>query len=77
MCTWLLKAVFITQKVMDRCATDSKRHGCHRILYSTKLSITINGENKIFQDKTKFEQICNRYIYKSRPTECATVVTPI
>jgi hypothetical protein len=27
-----------------------------RILYSAKLSITIDGENKIFHDKTKFTQ---------------------
>jgi hypothetical protein len=27
-----------------------------RLLYPAKLSITINGENKIFHDKTKFTQ---------------------
>ena len=32
-------------------------HGCKpRILYPAKLSFTINGENKIFQDKNKFKQ---------------------
>jgi hypothetical protein len=30
---------------------------CHpRLLYRAKLSINIDGENKIFQDKTKFKQ---------------------
>jgi hypothetical protein len=28
-----------------------------RLLYSAKLSITIHGENMIFQDKVKFKQI--------------------
>ena len=27
-----------------------------RLLYSTKLSITIDGETKVFHDKTKFTQ---------------------
>ena len=27
-----------------------------RLLYSAKLLFTINGENKIFQDKNKFKQ---------------------
>ena len=32
-------------------------HGCKpRLLYPTKLSFTINGENKVFQDKNKFKQ---------------------
>jgi hypothetical protein len=32
-----------------------REHKCqHRLLYPTKLSITIDRENKIFQDKTKF-----------------------
>ena len=31
-------------------------HKCqHRLLYSAKLLITIDGENKIFQDKSKFK----------------------
>jgi hypothetical protein len=34
-----------------------RKHKCQpRLLYSAKLSITIDGENKIFQDKTKFTQ---------------------
>ena len=33
-----------------------REHGCQpRLLYPAKLSITINGENKIFQDKTRFK----------------------
>ena len=32
-------------------------HGCKpRLLYPAKLSFTINGENKTFQDKNKFKQ---------------------
>jgi hypothetical protein len=32
-------------------------HKCQpRLLYSAKLSITIDGENKVFHDKTKFTQ---------------------
>ena len=32
-------------------------HGCKpRLLYPAKLSFTINGENKVFQDKNKFKQ---------------------
>ena len=32
-------------------------HGCKpRLLYPVKLLFTINGENKIFQDKNKFKQ---------------------
>jgi hypothetical protein len=34
-----------------------REHKCQpRLLYSAKLSITIDGENKIFHDKTKFTQ---------------------
>jgi hypothetical protein len=34
-----------------------KEHKCQpRILYSAKLSITVDGETKIFNDKTKFTQ---------------------
>jgi hypothetical protein len=34
-----------------------REHKCQpRLLYPTKLSITIDGETKIFQDKTKFKQ---------------------
>ena len=39
----------VLQKIRD--------HGCKpRLLYPAKLSFTINGENKIFQDKNKFKQ---------------------
>ena len=32
-------------------------HGCSpRLLYTAKLSFTIDGEHKIFQDKNKFKQ---------------------
>ena len=34
-----------------------KDYGCKpRLLYPAKLSFTINGENKIFQDKNTFKQ---------------------
>jgi hypothetical protein len=34
-----------------------REHKCQpRLLYPTKLSITIDGENKMFHDKTKFTQ---------------------
>ncbi|MBV2133994.1 hypothetical protein KRX52_14530, partial [Pseudomonas sp. MAP12] len=34
-----------------------REHGCQpRLLYPAKLSITIDGENKIFHDKTRFKQ---------------------
>jgi hypothetical protein len=34
-----------------------REHKCQpRLLYPTKLSITIDGENKVFYDKTKFTQ---------------------
>jgi hypothetical protein len=34
-----------------------RKHKCQaRLLYPEKLSITIDGENKIFHDKTKFTQ---------------------
>ena len=34
-----------------------REHGCQpRLLYPVKLSITINGEDKIFHDKTRFKQ---------------------
>ena len=34
-----------------------REHKCQpRLLYPAKLSINIDGENKIFQDKTKFKQ---------------------
>ena len=34
-----------------------REHKCHpKLLYPAKLSITIDGETKIFHDKTKFTQ---------------------
>jgi hypothetical protein len=34
-----------------------REHKCQpRLLYPPKLLITIDGENKVFQDKTKFTQ---------------------
>jgi hypothetical protein len=34
-----------------------REHKCQdRLLYPAKLSITINGETKLFHDKTKFTQ---------------------
>jgi hypothetical protein len=34
-----------------------REHKCQpRLLYRAKLSITIDGENKVFHDKTKFTQ---------------------
>jgi hypothetical protein len=34
-----------------------REHRCQpRLLYPTKVSITIDGETKVFQDKTKFTQ---------------------
>jgi hypothetical protein len=37
-----------------------REHKCQRrLLYPAKLSITINGETKIFHDKTKFTQYCS------------------
>jgi hypothetical protein len=34
-----------------------REHKCHpRLLYPVKLSITIDGETKVFHDKTKFMQ---------------------
>ena len=41
--------VDVLQKLRD--------HGCKpRLLYPAKLAFTINGENKIFQDKNRFKQ---------------------
>jgi hypothetical protein len=34
-----------------------REHKCHlRLLYPAKLTITIDGETKVFHDKTKFTQ---------------------
>ena len=44
-----------------------RKHKCQaRLLYPEKLSITIDGENKIFHDKTKFTQYT---FHKSSPTK--------
>jgi hypothetical protein len=43
-----------------------REHKCqHRLLYPAKLSINIDGETKISQDKTKFKL----YIYQSSTVE--------
>jgi hypothetical protein len=39
-----------------------RENKCHpRLLYPAKLSITIDGETKLFHDKTKFTQYLYRY----------------
>jgi hypothetical protein len=44
-----------SQKIMDRCHTDPKRTQMQTILlYSAKLSVTMDEEPKIFHDKNKF-----------------------
>jgi hypothetical protein len=41
---------------LDRCYT-LREHKCQpRLLYPAKLSITIDGETKVFHDKAKFTQ---------------------
>jgi hypothetical protein len=48
------------RKVWSEVTKTLSEHKCQpRILYPTKLSINIDGENKIFQDKTKFKH----YLY--------------
>jgi hypothetical protein len=43
--------------VLGRCHTDPKTKQCQpRLLYLAKLSITIDGETKIFHDKMKLTQ---------------------
>jgi hypothetical protein len=55
--TRLLTRDYESQKYLDRCYTDLIEQKCQpRLLYPAKLSITIDGENKIFHDKTKFIQ---------------------
>ena len=40
-----------------------REHKCqHRLLYPAKLSITIDGETKIFHDKNKFTQYLSTYL---------------
>jgi hypothetical protein len=42
-----------------------REHKCHpRLLYPEKLSINIEGETKIFHDKTKFTQFTQIQPYK-------------
>jgi hypothetical protein len=46
-----------SQKILGRCHTDLREHKCQsKLLYPAKLSINIDGETKIFHDKTKFTQ---------------------
>ena len=46
-----------SQKGLDRYPATSKKHRYQpRLLYSAELSITINGENKKLQDKSKSKQ---------------------
>jgi hypothetical protein len=46
-----------SQKILDRCYTDAKRTQMPaQATIPTKLSITIDGETKVFHDKTKFRQ---------------------
>jgi hypothetical protein len=41
---------------LDRCHTDPKRTQIpSRLLYPTKLSVTIKGKTKLFHDKTNFK----------------------
>ena len=49
-------------------------HGCQsRLLYPAKLSITIEGENKIFHDKTRFKK---KFIHKSSPIKSSRSKIP-
>jgi hypothetical protein len=44
-----------SQKILDRCHKEPKRTNARAgLLYTAKLSITIDGETKVFHDKTKF-----------------------
>ena len=46
-----------SQKVVERCATHTKRsHVKVRLLYIVKISITIDEENKTVNDKSRFKQ---------------------
>jgi hypothetical protein len=39
-----------------------REHNCQpRVLYPENLSITIDGENKVFQEKNKFTQYLSTY----------------
>jgi hypothetical protein len=51
-----------------------REHKCHpRLLYPAKLSITIDGETKVFHDKTKFTQIS---LHESSPSKNNEEKTP-
>ena len=55
--TRLLTRDYESQKVLDRCYTDPKRtQMAAQATIPAKLSITIDGETKVFHDKTKFTQ---------------------
>jgi hypothetical protein len=55
------------QKILDRCYTDTKRTQCQpRLLNPAKLSITIDGESKVFHDK---KQIHILTFHKSSPSK--------
>ena len=47
-----------------------REHKCQpRLLYPAKLSITIDGENRVFHDKTKFTQYLSMNPVLQRVTE--------
>jgi hypothetical protein len=51
---------------LDRCHKTVKEQKCQpRLLFTAKLSITIEGETKMFHDKTKFKQ----YLPTNTPLE--------
>ena len=53
----LLNGNHENQNVLYRCAADIKRPWIQpRLPYSAMISITIDGENKVFHDKTRFKQ---------------------
>jgi hypothetical protein len=50
-------AIMKARRALSEDMRTLRKHKCQpKILYPTKLSINIHGENKIFQDKTKFKQ---------------------
>jgi hypothetical protein len=53
--TRLLNRNYESQKSLVRGHADSREHKC-QLLHPAKLSLNIDGETKIFQDKTKFTQ---------------------
>jgi hypothetical protein len=53
-----------------------RKHKCQpRILYPTKLSITINGKTKVFHDKTKFTHYLSTNPALQRITTTTTTTT--